>query len=402
MPRILYCSYHCYPDPTSGAAISMQDLLVTLTRRGWQCEVLCGPRRDTPLGSGESGSADRYAGRPAGRYFDTPAGSFQLTKRRHQGVSVTTFRPMAASYPPAQPQISQLAELLRRRLERRPPDLVLTYGGYRIGRSIIATAKRHNIPVVFWLCNLDYRQADLFAAVEGVVVHSRFVGEYYRQALGICSTVIAPPLDRLRFECAPVDGRYVTFINPRPQKGVSLFVRIAMELARHHPGIPLLVVEGRADAAWLRAAGIDLARLPNVRLMQNSADPREFYGVSRVVLVPSLWEEPFGMVAAEAIINEIPALATRRGGLPEVLAEAGFLFDVPPLYASRQDLIPLPEEVAPWIDTIARLWYDRPFYRSQQARCRKAARAWHAPTIAEHYERFLHGVIRPVRGSSPS
>jgi glycosyltransferase involved in cell wall biosynthesis len=39
-----------------------------------------------------------------------------------------------------------------------------------------------------------------------------------------------------------------------------------------------------------------------------------------LVVVPSQWEEPFGLVAAEALASGVPVLGTRRGGLTEVLA----------------------------------------------------------------------------------
>ncbi len=45
-PRLLFCSYHCYPDPSSGAALATRDLLELLAARGWACGVLSGPRLD--------------------------------------------------------------------------------------------------------------------------------------------------------------------------------------------------------------------------------------------------------------------------------------------------------------------------------------------------------------------
>jgi len=47
-------------------------------------------------------------------------------------------------------------------------------------------------------------------------------------------------------------GRYVTFVNPHPQKGLFVFARIARELWQRRPDIPLRVVEGRAKRDRLR------------------------------------------------------------------------------------------------------------------------------------------------------
>ena len=49
---------------------------------------------------------------------------------------------------------------------------------------------------------------------------------------------------------------------------------------------------------------------------------------SAVTVVPSRWEEPFGMVALEAMACGSALITTRQGGLPEVVGEAAIY--VPP------------------------------------------------------------------------
>jgi glycosyltransferase involved in cell wall biosynthesis len=50
------------------------------------------------------------------------------------------------------------------------------------------------------------------------------------------------------------------------------------------------------------------------------SDVDELLRAMDLVVVPSQWEEPFGLVAAEALASGVPVLGTRRGGLTEVLA----------------------------------------------------------------------------------
>jgi glycosyltransferase involved in cell wall biosynthesis len=175
------------------------------------------------------------------------------------------------------------------------------------------------------------------------------------------------------------------------RRRVFVFARIAAELARRRPDIPLLVVEGRGKAARLQRTGLDLGALGNISVMANTPDPRDFYRVSRLVLMPSLWWESFPRVAAESLINGIPVLGSRRGGLPETLEQAGFL--VPERYTPQTRLVPTAEEVAPWIDTIIRLWDDKDFYAQERRRCLSAAEAWHPDRLLPCFEEFLMHVV---------
>src|SRR5262249_35606853 len=45
-PRLLFCSYHCYWDQSSGAALCTRELLELLAQRGWSCRVFCAPYLD--------------------------------------------------------------------------------------------------------------------------------------------------------------------------------------------------------------------------------------------------------------------------------------------------------------------------------------------------------------------
>jgi glycosyltransferase involved in cell wall biosynthesis len=102
-----------------------------------------------------------------------------------------------------------------------------------------------------------------------------------------------------------------------PEKGIEDGVAAA-RLA----GLEPLVVGGDYDHAYrARLAGVEirppLARADLWRLMAESA----------VTLMPVKWEEPFGLVAAEAQVAGCPVAAYSRGALPEVVGEGagGFL-----------------------------------------------------------------------------
>jgi glycosyltransferase involved in cell wall biosynthesis len=72
-------------------------------------------------------------------------------------------------------------------------------------------------------------------------------------------------------------------------------------------------------------------------------------GSAAVVLCPAKWDEPFGMVAAEAQACGTPVVAFRRGALDEVIVEGvtGFLVapdDLPAAAAAVRDTAALSRE----------------------------------------------------------
>lgn len=65
-----------------------------------------------------------------------------------------------------------------------------------------------------------------------------------------------------------------------------------------------------------------------------------------VVLVPSLWDEPFGLVAAEAMACGAVPIVSNRGALPEVVVDGGIIVDPSPeaLVPAIKNVIGLPQE----------------------------------------------------------
>jgi glycosyltransferase involved in cell wall biosynthesis len=132
---------------------------------------------------------------------------------------------------------------------------------------------------------------------------------------------IVPYVEKSRYETIS-NGRFVTFVNPVPVKGVDL----AFDIARACPDLPFLVLEG-----WPLSRGRvgDLTRrieyTPNVRFRRMVTDMRVVYRQTRVLLVPSQWEESWGRVVTESHFSGIPVLASRVGGLPESVGCGGIL-----------------------------------------------------------------------------
>jgi len=117
-----------------------------------------------------------------------------------------------------------------------------------------------------------------------------------------------------------------------------------------------------------------------------------------LILVPSLWQESFGRVAAEAVMNGIPVIASDRGALPEVLVAAGRVLPIPARHTPSSRLAPTADELAPWVEAIERYWADPLERDAERARCLDAAAAWHPDVLMPHFEAFFRAV---AAGNSP-
>lgn len=95
-------------------------------------------------------------------------------------------------------------------------------------------------------------------------------------------------------------------------KGVDRAERIA-----RRAGIQLVIAGGwRFNWSW---------RITSVGMVGGERKRRLLAG-ARALLFPVRWEEPFGIVVAEALASGTPVIASRRGSLPELVTpDVGFL-----------------------------------------------------------------------------
>jgi glycosyltransferase involved in cell wall biosynthesis len=395
--RLLFASIHSYLDPSSGAAVATRELLELLAARGWDCRALaCGLldyERETPLDD-VLAAMDRSAQRVGASL--SRGGEAEVFDLELDGVRVTLL-PTAYSRADRAPSPREgviFLDLVEQVLERFRPEVVLTYGGNPVSLELIRLARARGIPVVFHLHNFAYNDRRGFNDVSAVLFPSDYSRRLYQRRIGLDGTAIPYPVRLDRVVADRPEPRFVTFINPQAEKGMTVFARIALELGQRRPDIPLLLVEGRGTSDALARLELDLSGLTNLNRMANTPDPRDFYRVSRLVLMPSLWRESLGRVATEAMANGIPVLASDRGALPETLGDAGFVFTIPERIAPASRAVPTAREVAPWVAAIERLWDDPELEARHRGLARAEAKRWDGDRLAEQYAAFFRSMCK--------
>lgn len=209
------------------------------------------------------------------------------------------------------------------------PDVVLTScpepscGADDIAR-MVDTLRRLKLPVVLYVHDIG-GTLPLFDAVRerlaAVVTNSRFMAARIAAAWGIDAEVVYPVPERSAVDAGGSSGPFITFFNPTPHKGLSVAHNL---VARRLPDRPFLFVEGFIDP---EAHGIALSRSGNLVHARRSPNVAAIFTMTRTLIVPSQWEEPFGRVALEAMYNRVPVIASRTGGLIESVGDGGVLIE---------------------------------------------------------------------------
>ncbi|TCR85773.1 MULTISPECIES: glycosyltransferase [Rhizobium/Agrobacterium group] len=179
--------------------------------------------------------------------------------------------------------------------------------------------------------------------------NSLFTAARFKARYGI-DTAVIPPIFRPDVYRTYGEGRHVTFINPIQAKGLD----IALAVATLCPDIPFLFVRAwplsKKEEAELQRR---LAMLANVRLVDRTTDMASIYKQTRILFVPTQWQETWGRVVSEAHFSGIPVLSSDLGGLSESVGPGGILVN-----ADASPII--------WAEHLRLLWNDPTVYQEKR------------------------------------
>ncbi|NKB56675.1 MAG: glycosyltransferase [Alphaproteobacteria bacterium] len=403
--RILLAFHNAYTDSTSGAARATRTLMEWLREAGHECAALGTARFETtppddldahlsalgvPLNRQPPPERfGKYVKGRGGRGRGRETIGFTLN-----GVPVTML--MTQHNRQAKPnrlEYEQFFYHFDMACAAMRPDLLITYGGHSVVQEAMRRAQSQGITTLFWLHIQGHEDKRYFKHADYALAPSSYLARHYEKAVEIECADLPPPLHYGEI-LAPAENRtFVTFVNPAPHKGIALFARLADMLGSARPDIPILVVQSAADATMLNSVpGIDFAKYPQILASPRVPRPADFFELTRILLVPSLFEEPFGMVAAEALINGIPALVSDRGGLPDTVGDAGTVLPLPDWLKLDTNRVVDIEDAQPWFDAVCRLWDDPDAYAAAAKAREVAARLYDEQTLRQRYLDYIEGL----------
>ena len=144
-----------------------------------------------------------------------------------------------------------------------------------------------------------------------------------------CQKYCRRPNEEYRHEFAPRGEKILVHLsNFRPVKRVTDVVEI---FARVHPLVPskLLLIGDGPDCAAAEMLAHKRGIREHTFFLGKQENVEETLGIADILLLPSEMES-FGLAALEAMACETPPIASRVGGLPELITHGvdGFLADV--------------------------------------------------------------------------
>jgi glycosyltransferase involved in cell wall biosynthesis len=257
------------------------------------------------------------------------------------------------------------------------PEIIFTQ--LECSFEVIKLANKYHIPLILFICDVQSDTIKLLSQITDwnqvyTVILSRFAEHKLSPYLQNEHIVIYPPLclSKCYINNQKTCHKYITMANPVHEKGRQTIINIIKAL----PENQFLLVAG-----WTNIEDLNpFSKYPNVTIWPRQNDLRIIFQVTRLLLVPSVWEEAYGRIATEAQINGIPIIASNIGGLPEAVGEGGILIDN---YLNVDD----------WIKSITLLEQKRSIYKKLSIKASKHAKHMFANDYGKQIENFCRSIL---------
>lgn len=125
-----------------------------------------------------------------------------------------------------------------------------------------------------------------------------------------------------------------------PEKGVKELILAYKKVKEIHDNVKLLIVGGTVEInknknkyvkELYKISKEDKRSIIFTGKVEHS-DLIEYYSIANAQIVPSIWNEAFGLIILEGMSMGIPLIVTKSGGIPEILGKNA-------IYVERENLV---------------------------------------------------------------
>ncbi|MDA0378905.1 MAG: N-acetyl-alpha-D-glucosaminyl L-malate synthase BshA [Bacteroidetes bacterium] len=193
------------------------------------------------------------------------------------------------------------------------------------------------------------------------------------------------PREHFKQALCPNGERLLVHVsNFRPVKRAAEVVDVFHQLQQRGHGVKLLLVGDGPDRVSAEHRARELGVYDDVRFLGKQEPVEEILSIADIFLMPS-GSETFGLAALEAMACGVPVIASRIGGLPELVidGETGFLCDL--------------GDVDAYTEAAHRLLTDDTLHtRMAEASRRRAVDEFETDIIVPKYESYYKQVMERV------
>jgi glycosyltransferase involved in cell wall biosynthesis len=225
------------------------------------------------------------------------------------------------------------------------PSVIVTTGPaalkYHSGTDLDKTPRFFEVP---WHVRVQYpfvkslhrwnRKA--FIGASEVVAINKFDASITAKTFGRNPRIVYLPVDLDGFKVEQPTPSRITLVNPRDRhNGLDTFLKIADQLPNQEFQI--------AGTLYDKSLTSEVEDRDNVTHLGWCDNMREVYATTKILTIPSMYQEGGNRIIAEAFASGIPVIGSDLGGIPDYVGDGGIVIedytDVDAWTAAVQDLI---------------------------------------------------------------
>ncbi len=195
----------------------------------------------------------------------------------------------------------------------------------------------HNDPLSMRGSKTKKERLKILSEASGVVFVSKYLRDKFFTDINksFDNTYIIPnSLDRNQEASIENKKKIVLFVGRIVrEKGVDLYVDAVKELSTEFPDWSFLVI-GSSKLGYDKKSLFEKEIIQTLKKLDNNVEfqgyipnekVKDLMSKSSILVVPSIWQEPFGMTAIEGLSNKMLVVSSDVGGLSEIIKNKGII-----------------------------------------------------------------------------